>query len=183
MKTAYVFFANGFEEVEALAPVDVLRRAGLDVKMIAVSTTKQVIGAHGVYLLCDATIKETTFLEEATYILPGGMPGAQGLKDSKELADLLCRVAGKTYIAAICAAPMVLGGLQLLKGKKATCYPGFESYLEGANVVADKVVVDGLFITGKGPGAALEFALTILAQLTSPAEAEELRKGMIVSYG
>lgn len=182
MKTAYVFLASGFEEVEALAPIDVLRRAGLEVNMIAVSTDKQVVGAHGVSMLCDATIKETSFLEEATYILPGGMPGAQGLKDSKELADILCKVAGKTYIAAICAAPMVLGGLQLLNGKKATCYPGFESYLEGAEVVSDRVVVDGLFITGKGPGAALEFALTILAELTSLAEADQLRRDMIVSY-
>lgn len=183
METVYAFLADGFEEVEALTVIDVLRRAGQNVKMVSVTPDEIVVGAHGVSILCDVNFENCDFRDAALLVLPGGMPGAATLDAHEGLRKLLLSSADrKRPIAAICAAPMVLGKLGLLEGKQATCYPGFESYLAGAQCVDKSVVVDGEFITAKGPGAAMEFALTLVALLHGAEKASELKEAMCVTF-
>lgn len=181
MKTVYVFFADGFEEVEAFTPVDVLRRAGINVQMISVTPGEIVKGAHGVSVLCDKNIVNCDFYDAELLVLPGGMPGAATLGESEELRKLLLDFAeaGKP-LAAICAAPMVLGKLGLLQGRKATCYPGFEQYLEGADYTAALVEKDGNIITGKGPGAAMAFAFALVDLLVGEEKVNELKEAMMI---
>ncbi len=181
MGTVYVFFADGFEEVEAFTSVDVLKRAGLNVEMITVTPGEIVTGAHGIPVLCDKNIVNCDFFDADLVVLPGGMPGAATLGECDDLRRLVLRFAeqGKP-IAAICAAPMVLGKLGLLKGRKATCYPGFEQYLEGAVCTGAMVEKDGNIITGKGPGAAMEVALAIVELLQGKEKVAELKEAMIV---
>ena len=151
-----MWFVDGFEEIEAFTSVDVMRRAGLNVEMITVTPDEIVKGAHGVPVLCDKNIVNCDFFDADLILLPGGMPGAATLEKCDDLRRLILRFAEENKpIAAICAAPMVLGKLGLLKGKKATCYPGFEQYLEGADCTGAMVEKDGNVITGKGPGAAM----------------------------
>lgn len=181
MGTVYAFFADGFEEIEALTAVDTLRRAGLNVKIVSVTSGEIVVGAHGVSVLCDVNFENCDFFDAGLLLLPGGMPGADTLDKHVRLRKLLLDFAAKNKpIAAICAAPMVLGKLGLLKGKKATCYPGFESYLEGAECVDAQAVCDGNFVTGRGPGASMEFALTVVELLVGKEKADELAKAMCV---
>lgn len=181
MGTVYVFLADGFEEVEALTPVDVLRRAGINVTLVSVTPDEIVSGAHGVHVLCDKNIVNCDFYDAAMLVLPGGLPGAENLGRSEELRKLLLEFASqKKPIAAICAAPMVLGQLGLLKGLKATCYPGFETCLEGARYTAAVVEQDANFITGRGPGAAMSLAFALLEKLVGSEKATELKKGMLV---
>ena len=180
MKTIYVFLADGFEEVEALTPIDVLRRAGLKVVTVSVKDSPVVHGAHGVPVIADALTDE---VEEGDMILlPGGMPGATHLDKCTELSDMIMQYAaqGKS-LAAICAAPLVLGKRGLLKGKKATCYPGFEEFLEGAEYTAAPVECDGNIITGKGPGAAMDFAFAIVVKFCGAGKVQELKQGMMVN--
>ena len=180
MKTVYVFLADGFEEVEALTTVDVLRRAGVVTKMVSVTPDEIVVGAHKMSILCDINFDNCDFYDAAMLVLPGGMPGAETLGKHKSLCSLLQNAASNNLkIAAICAAPMVLGNLDLLKGKKATCYPGFETYLNGAEYTAEMVTCDGNFITGKGPAAALPFALTLAEELVGKEKAMEVAQGML----
>ncbi|MDR0961808.1 MAG: DJ-1/PfpI family protein [Mediterranea sp.] len=181
MGTVYVFFADGFEEIEAFTAVDVLKRAGLTVQMISVTPNEIVTGAHDVPVLCDKNIANCDFYDAGLVLLPGGMPGAATLGESEPLRKLLLRFAKDDKpIAAICAAPMVLGKLGLLKGRKATCYPGFEPYLEGAEITGKQAVKDGNIITGRGPGAAMDFALLIVESWVSKEKAQELKEGMCV---
>ena len=181
MGTVYVFFADGFEEIEAFTSVDVMRRAGLNVEMITVTPDEIVKGAHGVPVLCDKNIVTCDFFDADLILLPGGMPGAATLEKCDDLRRLILRFAEENKpIAAICAAPMVLGKLGLLKGKKATCYPGFEQYLEGADCTGAMVEKDGNVITGKGPGAAMEFALAVVELLQGKDKVAELKEAMIV---
>lgn len=183
MKTVYTFFADGFEEIEALTAVDVLRRAGLNVKIVSVTPDEIVVGAHDVSILCDINFDNCDFFDAEILVLPGGMPGAATLGNHEGLCKLLVKFAEQQKpIAAICAAPMVLGKLGLLKGKKATCYPGFEQYLEGAECVTDTVVRDGNFITGRGPGAAIDFALDIVDMLVGKEKVNELMEGMCIKH-
>lgn len=181
MGTVYVFFADGFEEIEAFTSVDVLRRAGLDVEMVTVTPDEIVKGAHGVPVLCDKNIVNCDFSDAGLLLLPGGMPGAATLGECDDLRRVLSGFAeqGKP-IAAICAAPMVLGKLGVLKGKKATCYPGFEQYLEGAECTGAMVEKDGNIITGKGPGAAMEFALAVVELLKGEEMVRELKEAMLI---
>ncbi len=181
MGTVYVFFADGFEEIEALTTIDVLRRAGLNVKIVSVTPDEIVIGAHSVSLLCDINFDNCDFYDADMLILPGGMPGAQTLSEHKGLNRLLTKTAeaGKR-IAAICAAPMALGKLGILKGYKATCYPGFEEYLEGAEYINEPVIMDRNIITGRGPGAAMDFAFKIVEVLVNGEKVTELKNGMLV---
>ena len=166
MGTVYVFFADGFEEIEAFTSVDVMRRAGLNVEMITVTPDEIVKGAHGVPVLCDKNIVNCDFFDA---------------EKCDDLRRLILRFAEENKpIAAICAAPMVLGKLGLLKGKKATCYPGFEQYLEGADCTGAMVEKDGNVITGKGPGAAMEFALAVVELLQGKDKVAELKEAMIV---
>lgn len=178
----YMFLANGFEEVEALAPLDLLRRAGCDVTTVAVGGSDTVVGAHGIAVGAD--IPDTMFRDSKPemIILPGGMPGTKHL-DASRTVDAALRSAANTgaYIAAICAAPMVLGKRGYLKGKAAVCFPGFEEYLEGAILQPKgvKVAVDGKIITAVGMGAAIEFGLELVAALKGEDVASALRTAIL----
>ncbi|MBE6728364.1 MAG: DJ-1/PfpI family protein [Ruminococcaceae bacterium] len=174
----YVFLADGFEEVEALAPVDILRRAGIEVLTVGV-TGKNVVGAHNITVTADITCNELETANLQGVVLPGGMPGTLNL-EKDEAVQRFIDIASKDNIllAAICAAPSILGHKGLLKNKKATCFPGFEKELIGAAVTNDCVVRDGNIITGRGAGAALEFGLQLVAYFKDAETAEKLRKSM-----
>ncbi len=181
MNTVYMFFADGFEEIEALTTVDILRRAGMSVQLVSVTGHQTVTGAHQVPVVTDVLFDACDFSDADLLVLPGGMPGAATLGEHAGLLELLLDYAKKDkLLAAICAAPMVLGKLGLLKGKKAICYPGFKPYLEGAEIVRQQVVVDGQIVTGRGPGATIEFALTLVEILEGKEKKEELIQAMCI---
>lgn len=181
MGTIYVFFADGFEEIEAFTSVDVLRRAGLNVEMVTITGEEVVMGAHDVPVLCDSYFKDCDFNDADLLLLPGGMPGAATLSKYEGLNNLILDfVKQDKPIAAICAAPMVLGKLGLLKGKKATCYPGFEQYLDGAECTGKQVEIDGKIITSIGPGGAMDFALAVVEMLMGKDKVAELEEAMCV---
>ena len=174
----YVFLAPGFEEVEAIASVDVLRRAEYQVKTVGIGG-KKVTGSHGVEITADIVDSEVTTDDMELVLLPGGMPGTLNLEKSPIVQASLdyCVREGK-YIAAICAAPSILGRRGDLKGKEAICFPGFESQLHGAKIAESAVCVDGKIITGKGPGVTLAFALKIVEMLSGKPLSEKIRMGM-----
>ncbi len=177
----YLFLADGFEEVEALGTVDVLRRAGLPVKTVSIMGQLEVTSSHNVTVKADMTFSEEALRDAEMLVLPGGMPGALTLSEHEGLRHvILAFSAACRPLAAICAAPMVYGKLGLLKDKKATCYPGFEKYLEGATPTGALVEQDANFITGKGPGATFEFAMAIVAKFCGKAKVAELKQGMIL---
>lgn len=180
--TSYVFLADGFEEVEALAPVDIFRRAGIDVKTVSINATLEVTGAHGITVKADILYDEIAYVEADWLILPGGMPGATNLKAHQGLCSKLLYHSQKGgKIAAICASPaVVLGQLGILKGYTATCYPGFEPMMEGCNVAQTMVAVDNNIITAKGPAAAYDFGLTILSNMRGYPAALEVARGMLL---
>jgi len=182
MGTVYVFLAEGFEEIEALSVVDILRRAGINAKTVSVTGSSIVSGAHGISVVADKNFEEESFADAGMLVLPGGMPGASGLDAHKGLRELILNFAkANKPLAAICAAPLVYGNLGLLKGKQATCYPGFEKFLEGADINRNKPVVrDGLFITAEGPAAASAFALEIVDYFLGKEKANEVAKGMLI---
>lgn len=177
----YVFLADGFEEVEALATVDVLRRCGIEVQTVSISYSEEVTGAHGIIVKADKVL-DYSMLQDADFlILPGGLPGATNLRDCEALQEVLKRHAAKGgNLAAICAAPMVLGGLGLLEGKEATCYPGFEKYMIGAKPGSLPVVQDGNVITGKGPAFAFAFGLKIAEAIKGKEVARDVAAGMLL---
>ena len=180
MKKVAVILADGFEEIEALTSVDVLRRAGA-LASIASLKDAQIRGAHNINVKADVTLREVEELGYDAIVLPGGLPGAENLANDAKLREILQEFdkEGK-LICAICAAPMLLGKLGLLKGRKATCYPGFEQYLEGAECTGAPVERDGNIITGKGPGAAMEFALTVVDMMLGKEKVQELKEAMCV---
>ncbi len=181
MKKAYIFFADGFEEVEAITPVDVLRRAGVDVTTVSITNSLRVRGSHNIEVTTDTLIVDIKDIEADMLILPGGLPGAENLNSSKELKQMIQNYFDKgKSIGAICAAPMVLGEMGILKNRKATCYPGFEKYLQGADVSTNAVEVSSNIITGQGVGAAMKFSLELVAQLIDKQMADELAKKMVV---
>ena len=181
MKTIFVFLADGFEEIEALTPVDILRRAGLSVKTVSVMDEQVVAGAHGVPVLADVMFDEVNAEDAEIILLPGGLPGATNLDAHQGLSQMILDFAKEEKpLAAICAAPLVFGNRGLLEGKKATCYPGFETYLKGAQYTAALVEKDGNFITGKGPGAAMEFAFAIVEKYCGMDKVNELKQGMMI---
>lgn len=178
----YVFLAEGFEEIEALTPVDMLRRAGLEVKTVAVGDSNMVIGAHGIGVVADINEKEYCDREPLAIILPGGMPGTTNLENSATVSVALIEAASRgSLICAICAAPSILGITGLLKGRKATCFPGFEEYLDGAIVVDEKVVRDGNVITSKGMGCAAEFSHAIIKAILGKEKADEVAKNAFIN--
>jgi len=177
----YMFLANGFEEIEALYTLDVLRRAGIEIKTVGVSSDI-ALGSHNIPVVCDITKDMLPLTDDFDMIiLPGGMPGSTNL-DNDPIVDkyIYLAVNGGKLISAICAAPFILGKRGILKGKRATCFPGFEKYLEGAEVVDAGVVRDGNVITGRAMGSAHEFALTILEALKGKKAAEEMKKTIIL---
>lgn len=183
MKESFLFLADGFEEIEALATVDILRRAGISLRTVSITANPVVTGAHGVSVKADVIYDSTLFTDPAWLILPGGMPGAANLHDFSPLLGLLKRQfeSKEGRIAAICAAPaVVLGSEGLLKGRKATCYPGFEGDLKGAEYVNEPVVVDDKFVLGNGPGNAFKFALAIVSETLGEEKASEVASGMLL---
>ena len=174
------FLADGFEEIEALTPTDVLRRAGVDVKTVSINKTREVRGAHGITVTADTTIGEVGGISPEMVILPGGMPGAKNLDECAPLDAILKNAyENGAYIASICAAPMIPGKRGMLRGKRAVCYPGFEEYLDGAVLTGGRVERDGTMITGCGMGAALEFALELCKALKGEKTAEDIRRGVL----
>lgn len=182
----YEFLAEGFEEVEALCPLDLLRRSGLSVVTVSVNSdgSRSVTGAHGIGVEADITAVEAAEMlrtrdDLEMIILPGGMPGTKNLDASAVVHDFITAAAESgAVLAAICAAPMILGKRGLLDGKKATCFPGFEGYLTGAEI-GGRVAVDGRFITACGMGAALEFGLKLVEALKGEETAEALAEAVL----
>ena len=176
----YLFFATGTEEIEALGTADIIRRAGLDLRIVSITKERIVTGAHGIRVETDALLKDIEFFDADLLIFPGGMPGATNLAACEDLNE---HIRDHVYlgrpVAASCAAPLILGRLGLLEGKRATCYPGFEEELRGATCTGALVEQDGLFITGKGPAAVFEFGYTIVERMKDKATADALREGML----
>ena len=171
----YVFLADGFEEVEGITPVDLMRRAGIEVTTVGIGK-REIIGSHKIPVLADIADSDMK-LDDSTELvmLPGGLRGTQNLEASAAVQSALdfCADNGR-YIAAICAAPSVPGHKGLLSGKKATCYKGFETELKGAEYIDVPAVTDGKFITGRGAGASLEFSYEIISALKSKEEADRI---------
>lgn len=176
---AYVFLADGFEEIEAIVPIDILRRADIEVVTISISTSNEVCGAHNIIVLADCLFSETEFSNNDLLLLPGGMPGTKNLDAHNGLKDLLRKQAeeGKK-IAAICAAPSILGKMGLLEGKEAICYPGYEDQLQGATLSENKIVKSGTIITAKGAGVAVEFALKLVEEFKGKATADRIAESI-----
>jgi 4-methyl-5(b-hydroxyethyl)-thiazole monophosphate biosynthesis len=179
MSKVYVFLAEGFEEIEGLTVVDLLRRANISTEMVSIGEVL-VKGSHGILVTADGLFEDYDYADAELLVLPGGMPGTLNLGNHEGLCTLLKKhFAQGKKVAAICAAPSVLGKLGILEGKKATCYPGFEDQLTGAVLSEEKAVVDGTVITGKGMGAAIEFSLALIAQLVDQETAEKIGKAII----
>lgn len=191
MKGTYIFLANGFEEIEALATVDVLRRGGINALTVSINDDPQVCGAHGIQVTADKTWNELKSSAESNgactadvMIFPGGMPGTKHLAEDSELMDLMrSHYAQGGTVAAICAAPgLVVSQLPSLTGKKFTCYDGFEQApaQKGGEYVRTPAVADGNLITGRGPGCAVDFALAIVEHIKGHTLASEIRASMMI---
>ena len=175
-----VFLADGFEEIEGLTVVDILRRAGVEVTTVSVMGRKMIQGAHGIPVEADCLFEEAQAQGADLLVLPGGMPGTLNLKRHEGLIDLLKEFDGQgRKIAAICAAPSILGELGMLDGRAACAYPSFEDQLGDARVLREPVVTDGHITTGRGMGAAIPFALRLAALLCGEEKAEEVRKSIV----
>ncbi len=175
MSRTAIFFATGYEEIEALTVVDILRRAGEEITMVSVTDERSVTSSHGVEVTMDKVLSEVNFDETDVIVLPGGMPGTKKLEACAALMEQVDAFvqAGKT-VAAVCAAPSILGHRGHLNGKKACSFPDMESQLEGAEVLREPAVIDGNIITGRGMGAAISFGLAILEKLQGKEAAEEM---------
>lgn len=180
MAKVYVFLAEGFEDVEALIPIDVWRRGGLDVVTVSITDFPMVQSAHGVSIEADTIFEQCDFSDADLLFLPGGMPGASNLYAHEGVYETIKNqhLSGHK-VAAICASPaVVLAPLGVLDGKRATCYPGFEEALAKGHYTGALITVDGNVTTGEGPAAAFPFAYELLAQMTSPQEAQQIAEGM-----
>ncbi len=174
----YMFLADGFEETEALATLDVLRRADVDIKTVGV-TGDIVMGSHNISVIADMPISDLDIADVSGVILPGGMPGTTNLQHNQKVLDCILDAYNRSKpVCAICAAPSVLGSLGILKGKNATCFPGFEDKLLGANVLPDGVVADGNIVTAKGAGVSLQFGLKITELVKGKDVAKKLKETM-----
>ncbi|MCD8089671.1 MAG: DJ-1/PfpI family protein [Clostridiales bacterium] len=181
MKNIYVFLGDGFETIEALTAVDVLRRGGADVKTVSIMEGIKVLSSHNVEVKADIMLDETDLGGSDMMILPGGLGGTNNIKANKKLVEALkAQAAAGKYVCAICAAPSALGVNGILKGKKATVYPGFENEMTGCTVTGENVVKDGNIITGKGPGMALEFAFSLLEAVKGEDAVKEVKAGMLL---
>jgi 4-methyl-5(b-hydroxyethyl)-thiazole monophosphate biosynthesis len=177
----YLFLAEGFEEIEAIAPIDIFRRAEMQVITVSVTGNKMVNGAHQIAVQADQLFDEVQFEGEFMIFLPGGLPGTTNLGKHAGLQSLILKHAELGgQMAAICAAPSILGNLGLLEGKEAICYPGFENTLKGATVSTEKMVQTGKFFTAKAAGVAIPFALQVVASLKGAEVANAIRKGIFL---
>ena len=175
----YLFLADGFEEIEALTPLDMLRRAGIDTLSVSINPTAEVTGAHGITVIADAVADSLTKDNIDAVILPGGLPGADNLRANKTVNEFIdTAVNTGKLVCAICAAPRILGEKGLLIGKNAVCYPGFEGYLEGAVISDCGCVTDGNIITAKGMGKANDFALAIIEKLKDKETADKIKNSV-----
>ena len=180
----YILLAEGFEEVEALTPVDLLRRAGIETKLVGV-TGETVCGARGISVVTDLGMDEIDLSSADMLVLPGGMPGTTNLYADNRVTDAVRTMAdADKYIAAICAAPsIILGGMGLLEGRKATCYPSMEDGMKGAEAVKTTCVTDGKFITSCGVGGALDFACALITALAGREKADEIASSVVYHAG
>ena len=175
----FVFLAPGFEESEAICPIDVLKRAEFDVVTVSITDDREVMGAHGITFKTDIILSQLPSCHPEAVVLPGGMPGTKNLDACDELKKMIMKAHDDgALLCAICAAPMILGKLGLLEGKKATCYPGFEQYLAGATV-GGRVRTDGNIITACGMGAAIEFGLAIVEELKGKNESQKIKDAIM----
>lgn len=180
MGKVYVFLADGFEEIEGLTVVDLLRRAGIAAEMVSVTGKREICGSHKIRVTADALFEEKDFADADMLVLPGGMPGTKALGAHEGLAALLKKTDREQGgIAAICAAPTVLGGLGLLEGRNAVCYPGMEDGLTGAKKGTQPVVTDGHITTSRGMGTAIAFGLELVRRLLGQARADELAEKIV----
>lgn len=174
----YIFLAHGFEEVEAVTPIDIIRRAEMDVRVVGIGG-KEIKGAHGITVVCDIAEDEVSLSDLEMIVLPGGMPGTLNLEKSQALQEIIDHaVLNEKWVAAICAAPSILGHKGLLAGKNATCFPGFEDQLIGAVLSDERVCVDGRFVTAPGPGAAEEFSLKLVELLGGEQRMQKVKASM-----
>ncbi len=179
MKKVYVFMADGFEEMEALSPIDVLRRAGAEVVTVSVMEREDVMGAHNVCVRADELFEDCNFSDADALVLPGGAGHKVLLNEAPLLEELKKAYSAGKIVAAVCAAPMILGTLGFLKGRKATCFPGFEQYLEGATYTHGLSEIDGNVVTGRSAGAAFAFSISLVEALFGKEKAEEIEKAMM----
>jgi protein deglycase len=177
----YLHLAKGFEEIEAITVVDILRRGGVSIQTVSMEMQLEVTGGHNIPIKADLLFEEADYESCEMMIFPGGMPGTTNLLNHRELMETMVRFAfsGKP-VAAICAAPMLFGQTGLVAGKRATIFPGMEDKLTGAKVSPDRVVIDGNIITSKGPGTAMEFALALVGILKGEIVQEKLKGGLIL---
>ena len=177
----YVYLAEGFEEIEALTAVDVMRRAGIEVETVSITGEKLVRGTHGISVEADILYEETDHAKCDMIVLPGGLPGADYLNEHEGLAKHIKCFAGdeSKKLAAICAAPQVFGTCGVLEGKKATIYPSMESHLGAGQATDENVTVDGNIITGMGPALAMEFALKLVEEIKGKDAAEDVADGLL----
>lgn len=180
MSRVCVFFATGYEEVEALSVVDLLVRAKIDVDMVSVTDSLSVTSSHGVRVMMNKTLRDVDFTQVEMIVLPGGMPGTTNLEETDKLmAQVDDFVASERWVAAICAAPTILGHRGHLEGREACCYPGKEAELTGAKISYEKVCVDGHIITSRGAGTALAFGLKIVEVIKGQKQAEALAESIV----
>ena len=183
MANVFSFFADGMEEVEAITPVDLLRRAGNPVTTVSIMGQTQIRGAHDILIEADVLFEKADFSDGDLFILPGGGEGTQNLGQCEPLMKLLKKKYGEgKRVAAICAAPMLLARLGLLDGRKATIYPGMEAQLGAAEWQDVPAVTDGMITTGHGPGAAVEFALELIRVVNGEAASEGMRKQVVFQH-
>lgn len=180
MKKIAVFFAEGYEEIEALTVVDMCRRAGIETEMVSVTDALTVTGAHNIPVVMDKTISDLDFTTLDMIVLPGGMPGTINLENTPVLMNQV-KIFAETgkYVAAICAAPSVLGHLGILEGKTACCFPGFEEELTGAAVTFNSCEADGNVITARGMGCAIDFSVEIINTLSDGAKGDEIASKIV----
>ena len=180
MSKVYIFRADGFEDIEGLTVVDLMRRAQIDIQTVSIKESKEVKTSHGITMMTDRTFAETDFSDADMLVLPGGMPGTRYLGGYRPLTDLLTDFYNKGgRIAAICAAPSVFADLGFLKGRKATSYPSFMDKLNGAQTTEEAVVVDGNVTTSRGLGTAIDFALSLISQLCGKEKADEIADSIV----
>ena len=182
MSKVYIFFADGFEDIEGLTVVDLMRRAGIDIQTVSIKETREIRTSHGINILTDCTFSECDFSDADMLVIPGGMPGTKYLEEYKPLTGLLTSFYQKGgKVAAICAAPGVFERLGFLKGRNATSYPSVMEQLTSARTSLEPVVVDGNVTTSRGLGTAIDLSLSLIRQLEGRAKAEEIAESVVYS--